>query len=56
MSFTDLCIPHFAVESASKFSFTRSLEDGFVGGAQFSKWHQIKSIPKCKYLFPSILP
>ena len=32
LSFTDLCIPHFAVESTLKFSFTRSLEDGFVGG------------------------
>ena len=34
---------------------TRSLEDGFVRGVQFSKWWQIQNIAKCKYLFPSIL-
>ena len=34
----------------------RSLEDGSVGGVRFSKWRQIKSVAKCKYLFPSILP
>ena len=28
---------------------TCSLEDGFVGGAWFSKWHQIQNIVKCKY-------
>ena len=35
---------------------TCSLEDGFVCGMQFSKWRQIQSVAKCKYLFPSILP
>ena len=39
-----------------KIFITHSLEDGFVRGARFSKWHQIQSIAKCKYLFPSILP
>ena len=32
-----------------------SLEDGFVRGAQFSKWRQIQNVAKCKYWFPSIL-
>ena len=34
---------------------TRSLEDGFVHGARFSKWWQIQNVAKCKYWFPSIL-
>ena len=34
---------------------TRSLEDGFVRGARFSKWRQIQNVAKCKYWFPSIL-
>ena len=28
---------------------TRSLEDGFVCGARFSKWRQIQNVAKCKY-------
>ena len=34
---------------------TRSLEDGFVHGAWFSKWWIIQNVAKCKYWFPSIL-
>ena len=32
-----------------------SLEDGFVRGAQFSKWQLVQNVVKCKYQFPSIL-
>ena len=49
---------HFTFCGWNRFEIfiTRSLEDGYVGGAQFSKWWLVQNVAKCKYLFSSILP
>ena len=42
---------HFAFCGWKRFKnfITRSLEDGFVRGAQFSKWRLVQNVGKCKY-------
>ena len=53
--FIDLCIPHFVVESASKFSL-HVLWKMVLFMRDFQIWQRVQRVAKCKYLFPSILP
>ena len=49
IEFYCLCIPHFCGWKRFGNLITRSLEDGFVRGAQFSKWQLVQNVAKCKY-------
>ena len=48
LSFIDLCILHFAVESASKFSL-HVLWKMVLFMRDFQTWWRVQSVAKCKY-------
>ena len=48
LSFIDLCIPHFVVESASKFSLC-VLWKMVLFMHDFQTWQRVQSVVKCKY-------